>query len=250
MKSGHCRQTVATVGGDGELHAEDETAGNRSIESKGEAIKLDRIRTSTNLFQQNRSMKEVHKWFVARKHIYHGMKESSFSVSSSVISFQAAQKNKHGGSCQRNHLSFPRQTQLALLLKVSKPDGHQGEEIDFEELKMQSIPSQYFKVVECFGEIVWMVKAKEEIVAGMMHHLSLEIIEAGKKEIYEAKLWVKPWLNFKELQELKFTVDDDLPLFPLILAVQGYDRVPLHIYNNASGWREVSRDDLEVQHIS
>ncbi|KAL0800833.1 hypothetical protein Bca101_056008 [Brassica carinata] len=60
----------------------------------------------------------------------------------------------------------------------------------------------------------------------MMHHLSLEIIEAGKKEIYEAKLWVKPWLNFKELQELKFTVDDGPPIIPSDL---GCTRITMHL---------------------
>jgi len=47
------------------------------------------------------------------------------------------------------------------------------------------------------------VKAKEQVVAGTLHHLTLEILEAGQKKLYEAKVWVKPWLNFKELQEFK-----------------------------------------------
>nr|DAD29259.1 TPA_asm: hypothetical protein HUJ06_030727 [Nelumbo nucifera] len=46
------------------------------------------------------------------------------------------------------------------------------------------------------------LKAKEQVVAGTLHHLTLEVIEGGKKKIYEAK-WAKPWLNFKELQEFK-----------------------------------------------
>lgn len=53
------------------------------------------------------------------------------------------------------------------------------------------------------------VKAKEQVVAGTMHHLTVEVIDAGKKEIYEAKVWVKPWLNFKELQD--FTHAGDSP---------------------------------------
>jgi hypothetical protein len=39
------------------------------------------------------------------------------------------------------------------------------------------------------------------VVAGTLHHLTLEAIEAGKKKLYEAKVWVKPWLDFKELQD-------------------------------------------------
>lgn len=56
-------------------------------------------------------------------------------------------------------------------------------------------------------EFVRVVKAEEQVVAGTLHHLTLEAIEAGTKKIYEAKVWVKPWLNFKELQEFKHTGD-------------------------------------------
>ena len=48
-----------------------------------------------------------------------------------------------------------------------------------------------------------MMKAKEQVVAGKIYYLTLEAIDAGKKKIYEAKVWVKPWMNFKELQEFK-----------------------------------------------
>lgn len=51
------------------------------------------------------------------------------------------------------------------------------------------------------------VKAREQVVAGKMYHLTLEAIDAGKKQIYEAKVWVKPWMNFKQLQEFKPTHD-------------------------------------------
>jgi hypothetical protein len=50
-------------------------------------------------------------------------------------------------------------------------------------------------------EFVRVVEAKEQVVAGTLHHLTLEAIEAGKKKLYEAKVWVKPWLDFKELQD-------------------------------------------------
>lgn len=49
-----------------------------------------------------------------------------------------------------------------------------------------------------------------------MHHLTLEILEAGLlgKKLYEAKVLVKPWLNFKELHELKRVCDDDPTITP------------------------------------
>lgn len=56
-------------------------------------------------------------------------------------------------------------------------------------------------------EFARVVKAKEQVVAGKMYHLTLEAIDAGKKQIYEAKVWVKPWMNFKQLQEFKPTHD-------------------------------------------
>lgn len=58
-------------------------------------------------------------------------------------------------------------------------------------------------------ELARVVKAREQVVAGTLHHLTLEVIDAGKKKLYEAKVWVKPWLNFKELQE--FSHVEDVP---------------------------------------
>ncbi|CAN7105935.1 unnamed protein product, partial [Brassica rapa subsp. narinosa] len=54
-----------------------------------------------------------------------------------------------------------------------------------------------------------------------------------KKKLYEAKLWVKPWLNFKELQNSSLMVMIPLPLLPLILDAK------------VSGWRKFSGDGLE-----
>ncbi|KVH88210.1 Cystatin [Cynara cardunculus var. scolymus] len=52
-------------------------------------------------------------------------------------------------------------------------------------------------------ELARVVKVQEQVVAGTLHHLTLEVVDAGEKKIYEAKVWVKPWMNFKELQEFK-----------------------------------------------
>lgn len=56
-------------------------------------------------------------------------------------------------------------------------------------------------------EFVKVLKAKEQVVAGTLYHLILEAVEGGKKKIYEAKVWVKPWMNFKQLQEFKHAGD-------------------------------------------
>lgn len=60
-------------------------------------------------------------------------------------------------------------------------------------------------------EFARVLKAKEQVVAGTMYHLTLEAVDAGKKKIYEAKVWVKPWMNFKKLQEFKYA--QDVPAF-------------------------------------
>ncbi|CAL5196511.1 unnamed protein product [Lathyrus oleraceus] len=52
-------------------------------------------------------------------------------------------------------------------------------------------------------EFTRVVKAREQVVAGTLHHLTLEAVDAGEKKIYEAQVWVKPWLNFKELKDFK-----------------------------------------------
>lgn len=54
-----------------------------------------------------------------------------------------------------------------------------------------------------FLEYVTVLKAKEQVVAGKVYSLTLEAVDAGKRRIYEAKIWVKPWMNFKQLQEFK-----------------------------------------------
>lgn len=56
-------------------------------------------------------------------------------------------------------------------------------------------------------EFARVVKAEEQVVAGTLHHLTVEVIDAGKKKLYEAKVWVKPWLNSKDLQEFKHVGD-------------------------------------------
>nr|AKB91190.1 cysteine-proteinase inhibitor 1 [Theobroma cacao] len=59
-----------------------------------------------------------------------------------------------------------------------------------------------------FLELARVLKAKEQVVSGKIYHLTLEILDAGgQKSVYEAKVWVKPWINFKQLQEFKRVQD-------------------------------------------
>ncbi|KAI9082083.1 hypothetical protein K1719_036008 [Acacia pycnantha] len=56
-------------------------------------------------------------------------------------------------------------------------------------------------------EFARVLKAKEQVVAGKLYHLTMEASDAGKRKIYEAKVWVKPWMNFKQLEEFKLVRD-------------------------------------------
>ncbi|KAK4278821.1 hypothetical protein QN277_016616 [Acacia crassicarpa] len=51
-----------------------------------------------------------------------------------------------------------------------------------------------------FGKVV---SVKEQVVAGTMYYITLEATDGGKKKIYETKIWEKPWLNYKEVQQFK-----------------------------------------------
>ncbi|CAH8371548.1 unnamed protein product [Eruca vesicaria subsp. sativa] len=55
------------------------------------------------------------------------------------------------------------------------------------------------KVLE-FNKIV---RAREQVVAGTMYYLTLEANEDGQMKNFEAKIWVQPWMNFKQLEEFK-----------------------------------------------
>ncbi|XP_057972504.1 cysteine proteinase inhibitor A [Malania oleifera] len=62
---------------------------------------------------------------------------------------------------------------------------------------------EYNKEKNTLLEFRRVLKAKEQVVAGKIYHLTLEAVDTGKRKIYEAKVWIKPWMNFKELQEFK-----------------------------------------------
>lgn len=55
-----------------------------------------------------------------------------------------------------------------------------------------------------FGKVV---NVKEQVVAGTMYYITLEASEGGKKKAYEAKVWVKPWQNFKQVEDFKLIGD-------------------------------------------
>ncbi|XP_022957234.1 cysteine proteinase inhibitor 12-like [Cucurbita moschata] len=108
---------------------------------------------------------------------------------------------------------------------------------DFDELARFAV-DEHNKKENSLLEFVRVVKAKEQVVAGTLHHLTVEVADAGKKKLYEAKIWVKSWMNFKELQEFKHA--GDAPSFsPSDLGAKKGD--------HPQGWREVPPHDPHVQ---
>ncbi|CAI9781338.1 unnamed protein product [Fraxinus pennsylvanica] len=53
-------------------------------------------------------------------------------------------------------------------------------------------------------ELKKVLDAKQQVVAGLMYYLKLEVVDRGenKNKVYEAKVWVKPG-NSKELEEFR-----------------------------------------------
>ncbi|XP_050384917.1 cysteine proteinase inhibitor 6 [Argentina anserina] len=93
-------------------------------------------------------------------------------------------------------------------------------------------------------EFVRVVKAKEQVVAGTLHHLVVEAIDGGKKKLYEAKVWVKPWLGFKEVQEFKHADEPEaVSEAPLITSCD----LGVKQGGHAPGWQDVQPHDPQVQ---
>ncbi|KAG4924005.1 hypothetical protein GYH30_049571 [Glycine max] len=56
-------------------------------------------------------------------------------------------------------------------------------------------------------EFVKVVNVKQQVVSGMLYYITLEAKDGEKNKVYETKVWVKPWLDFKEIQEFKLIGD-------------------------------------------
>lgn len=117
-------------------------------------------------------------------------------------------------------------------LQDSTSPSSQQNNSDIDALAQFAI-QEHNKKENALFELVRVVEAQEQVVSGTLHHLTLEIIDAGRKKLYEAKVWVKPWLNFKELQEFKHV--KDIPSFtPSDLGIKkdghglGWQSVPVH----------------------
>nr|XP_043610554.1 cysteine proteinase inhibitor A-like [Erigeron canadensis] len=79
--------------------------------------------------------------------------------------------------------------------------------VEIEDLARFAV-QDHNKKQNSFLKFARLIKAKEQVVAGKMYHLTLEAADAaGKIKVYETKIWVKPWMNFKQVQEFKVAND-------------------------------------------
>jgi hypothetical protein len=53
------------------------------------------------------------------------------------------------------------------------------------------------------------LKSKRQVVTGTLHDLLLEAVDAGKKSLYNTKVWVKPWEDFKPVVEFRQVEDSE-----------------------------------------
>ncbi|KAJ8766836.1 hypothetical protein K2173_008390 [Erythroxylum novogranatense] len=65
----------------------------------------------------------------------------------------------------------------------------------------------YNKKQNALLEFKKVVNVKQQVVAGTVYYLTLEVKDGDKVKVYEAKVWEKPWMNFKEVQEFKLIGD-------------------------------------------
>ncbi|XP_071686465.1 cysteine proteinase inhibitor A-like [Rutidosis leptorrhynchoides] len=80
-------------------------------------------------------------------------------------------------------------------------------DIEIESLARIAV-DQHNKKENSFLKFARLLKAKEQVVAGKMYYLTMEAADAaGNLKVYETKIWVKPWMNFKQVQEFKVAND-------------------------------------------
>ncbi|XP_021772241.1 cysteine proteinase inhibitor A-like isoform X3 [Chenopodium quinoa] len=86
---------------------------------------------------------------------------------------------------------------MAMVGGVSENKGSENS-LEINELA-KFVVDEHNKKQNSMLEFQKVVNVKEQVVA--------EANDAGNNndiQYYEAKIWVKPWLNFKELQDFKF----------------------------------------------
>ncbi|KAG8388890.1 hypothetical protein BUALT_Bualt02G0172400 [Buddleja alternifolia] len=94
---------------------------------------------------------------------------------------------------------------MATLGGISQVEGSQNS-LEIEDLARFAV-DEHNKKQNAMLQFKKVTNVKQQVVAGTMYYLTVEAADGGQKKVYEAKVWVKPWMNFKELQEFKHLAD-------------------------------------------
>ncbi|CAO2837426.1 unnamed protein product [Amaranthus hypochondriacus] len=94
---------------------------------------------------------------------------------------------------------------MATVGGITQKDGSENS-LEIESLAKFAV-DEHNKKENALLEFNKVVNTKQQVVAGTVYYITLEAIDGDKKKVYEAKVWVKPWMNFQELQEFKYVGD-------------------------------------------
>ncbi|KAJ7964950.1 Cysteine proteinase inhibitor [Quillaja saponaria] len=90
---------------------------------------------------------------------------------------------------------------MAAVGAIREVEGNQNS-LEIENLARFAV-AEHNKKENALLEFGRVVNTKQQVVSGTIYYITLEATDGGKKKVYEAKIWEKAWLNFKELQEFK-----------------------------------------------
>ncbi|KAL8544968.1 hypothetical protein ACS0TY_005251 [Phlomoides rotata] len=94
---------------------------------------------------------------------------------------------------------------MATLGNIRKSEGSQNS-LEVNDLARFAV-DQHNSKQNTLLEFKKVTNVKEQVVAGTAYYITMEVADGGQKKTYEAKVWVKPWMNFKEVQEFKLVTD-------------------------------------------
>ncbi|CAA0805926.1 Cysteine proteinase inhibitor 3 [Striga hermonthica] len=90
---------------------------------------------------------------------------------------------------------------MATVGGISQSQGSENS-LEIEELARFAV-SQHNEKQNALLEYKKVTNVKQQVVSGTMYYITLEAADGGQNKVYEAKVWVKPWMQFKEVQEFK-----------------------------------------------
>nr|AAC69278.1 cysteine proteinase inhibitor [Dianthus caryophyllus] len=95
---------------------------------------------------------------------------------------------------------------MATVGGIKDSGGSSAISLEIDELAKFAV-DHYNSIENALLEFPRVVNTKEQVVAGTIYYITLEATDGGVKKLYEANVWVKPGVNFKEVQVFKYVGD-------------------------------------------